>query len=474
MSFFNQPSIIVQDGFGNLHNFAWGNQSIFYTSFEKQLGTVERRALVDNVTLEFDVATNNTNDMYLLCQKKDGSILLTSNIKGAWTTKKIIDANDHKILNLNIALIEDKIHIFYCLGSNESENIYRIYHHFEDGDDWTTNEVCVINTRQILNPIEILISNNNLILGYYNLIDDVEQIFIKTYDITNNVWKEEQQLTNSQNKKIYMDMLVTEKEDIIITYSEYIEGNLVVKNEKFNKIDGKFSKVSYSATSNPGNCSYPTLVIYNNKLWNVWTEYDYIASTYSDDMGDTWNSPYLWNESRGKDIVRYKFVKNKKNHRDDYLLNYSFGRAADLSFIGFGDLEKASQIPLKKKEEGEMVTMTSDRYRNVRKADTLNDCAYENDIKALKMDLKNIKNSLQDQVGTEKLQDKIDRIQGKLKDMTSIEDRIKDVEKQIREINEFEEKMHKLEVKTIEKLDKRIENIENFLEKKARGFKVPE
>ena len=73
--------------------------------------------------------------------------------------------------------------------------------------------------------------------------------------------------------------------------------------------------------SNPGNCQFPTLIYHGKVLWICWVEYNYVASRYSEDNGNTWSDAYLWNESKTEDIVRHKYISNINNN----ILNYSFG-----------------------------------------------------------------------------------------------------------------------------------------------------
>ncbi len=88
------------------------------------------------------------------------------------------------------------------------------------------------------------------------------------------------------------------EDKINLVYSQYYEGNLIIKYERFNYRDGKIDKEKEEILSNPEDAQEPILIYYEEKLWVVWLEYENILSRYSDDYGTTWSSIYLWDESK--------------------------------------------------------------------------------------------------------------------------------------------------------------------------------
>lgn len=352
MGFVNQTGILVSDSFGNLYSFLWSEEKIVLVYFDKILGSTEKTVLIEDCSLEFDAAIDKDDTLYVVCQKKDGSILLLDYTNGTWHTSILVDANPSKIYNLNIAAYEKSVHILYCVPGKENSKRYRIYHHFYEKQAWNTFEVEDIGRKDILNPFQILIEKDRLMIGYYNLVKNEEQIFIKIFDVSNGKWGPGIQLTYDANYKIYLDMLLIGKENLHLTYSEYIEGNLVIKYESYKLKANQVTKTTEEFVSNLANCSYPTFVFNDQKLWLIWTEYDQVVSCYTSDMGTTWSVPYLWKESKEQSFVRYKFLTNDENLKRNYLLNYSFGKEFPrFSFIGFGSLDRATEIPLKSKKK---------------------------------------------------------------------------------------------------------------------------
>ncbi len=433
MGFVNQASVLVSDSFGNIYSFLWSEEKIVLVYFDKVLGSTEKTVLIENCSVEFDVVIDKDDTLYVACQKNDGSILLLDYINSTWRTSTLVEANPTKIYNLNITAYEKAVHVVYCVSSVESERRYRVYHHQYEKQAWNTYEVEDIGRKEVLNPFQLYMEKDRLILCYYNQIKNEEQIFLKTFDTFNKKWGASVQLTFGSNSKMYLDILMTSKDNLHLTYSEYIEGNLVVKYEGYRMKGSQVTKTTEGYVSNPANCSYPIFVYNDKKLWVIWTEYDQVVSSFTTDMGNTWSVPYLWKASKEQPFVRYKFLSNDENLKRNYLLNYSFGREFPaFSFIGFGDLDQATEIPLKlkKKEvDGNPSNTMSEELRG----------------------LKIILNSM------EKKEVKDDR---SVKGIGQQEPKIDTTKDQ--EIDQL-----KAEIK---RLEEKIESIEDFLNRKRRGL----
>ncbi len=362
MSFANQKNALVTDQAGNIHSFRWENEKIIYACFYKHTKKMEKEILVEGCVPEFDVIMDKKDNIYLICQQKEGELLLLTYQLGIWEREVLLNSEGINVYNLNVISWENMLYIFYCVPSLESNKVYRIYYLYKKEDGWINTELGDIRVKTLLNPFQVLCTTQGLILGYYNLVNGTEQIFIKLYDGAMDVWKDTLQLTNGLNDKLYLDFLLLGEEELHLTYSEYMDGNLVVKHEKYKMTGNKLIKNSENELSNPGNCSYPTLILFNNMLWTVWTEYEYVASSYSEDRGMSWSAPYQWTESKEGIFVRYKYCLNPKNSDRSYLLNYSYGKDfPDFTFLGFGALEKSVEMALtsKKKREEEVEDILS-------------------------------------------------------------------------------------------------------------------
>lgn len=477
MSFSSQTSCLITDSYSNIYNFSWDKDEIVFMYFDKILQKAKRKVLVEQCTLEFDATIDKDDNIYLVCQNKMGLILLLSYDGGAWNVTSLEDSKE-EVFNFNILKIGDKIHIIYCKSVERDKRTYKIIHKIMEGEDSRSTEICEIKTREILNPVQVIKHHNKLIMGYYNLVDQTEQLFFRIYHINKEVWDESKQLTFTNNYKLYLDILEGENNDFHITYSQYLNGNLVIKYEKHKIEDSNNEKLFEKIISNPGNCSYPTFIINEDKLWNVWTEYNSVVSSFSHDGGKTWSSPYLWKKTKHMDFLRYKFVSNNVKLKQKYRLNYSFGNIyPNISLIGFGPLDNVEEIQLKSHDKDdilkkEVVNINRDKIKeniNNNGSDNMNVENLKTDIKALDARIKKI----------EELYDEIEKVKKvkdyffESKDMKKIQEGAQRLEKLFKEVDELKEFKTQLEQsidpEDLKKLEERIDQIEKYITRRRRG-----
>ncbi len=382
MAFSNQSSCIITDSKSNMYNLLWANNNIELIFFDKLLGNVEKKTILRDCMEEFDTYINEEDIINIVFQKHNGNIKLLTNKNGVWGSEILVTESKTKAYNFNIVNYDNKVHIFYCLPYRENKRKYSLYHCYTEEGKWTINNLGSIIRKDVLNPMQTLIFNNEIVLGYFDLVDDVEQLFVKKYSLHDNKWSIGMQLTTNMNKKMYLDM-ISVKNDLYVSYSESFEGNLVIKYEKYDTMNN-FKKLDERILSNSSNCSYPTLIVFDNKLWNVWTEYENVMSVYAEDTGLNWSEPYLWRESKHGIFVRYKFCTNEDKIKKAYKLNHSFGKIyPDIAFLGFGNLDKAVKVPLNSN------IISHEQNKKKENIDT-NDSYYDNFYDPFESVLKNI------------------------------------------------------------------------------------
>lgn len=348
MGFTNVHDALIMDDKENIYSFYIHEKKIKMILYDKNTGKATKRVIISDCLDEYDSAISEDGIIYLVCQKLDGSIVLVS-IDGYNQEEHFLaEKFDSRLRNINIKLIDDQIHIIYCLESNEGNNRFRIYHHRLIDDEWDTNIVSDITIRDILNSISIIKLKNDLVIGYYDLIGNIEQVFINIYNITNSKWSDKLQITTDSSTKMYLDMLSHNDNEIDFCYSKFVEGNFIVTYEKYRISNDEINKVVEHMLSNPSNCMYPTFIHSDGTLWTIWIEYNGLISCFSEDGGLSWSTPYSWEESKRDDFARYKFSTNNKVIEDDYKFNYGFATYGEsTTFIGFGDVGAAVEVPLK-------------------------------------------------------------------------------------------------------------------------------
>jgi hypothetical protein len=327
---------------------------------------------------------------------------------------------------------------------------YRIYHHYYNDQEWKTFVVQDIKRKNLLNSFQIIKNEEILMLGFYDFLKDQEQIYIKEFDLEKEQWKNSIEITSSSKEKLYLDMFVEKNRILHVAYSEYVEGNLVIKYEKYKFENNQIKKLIEKILSNPSNCSYATFVKQNEKLWVIWTEYEQVVSCFTEDNGKTWSEPYLWKESKTIDFFRYKFNTNAQEIKAGYELNYTFGKGyPEFSFIGFGFLENVDQIPLKIGSNKKLEDMTRKKKVNHKETKAKEIKTKEKEIKRENIFGKEL-HVLQKQIKL--LEEKIDE---KFKRIEALGNQIETIEEKLKRFDEVEET---------------VKHMDEYLKRKRRGF----
>ncbi len=470
MAFSNQNSSIVMDSMGNLYNFLLDNKEITLIYFDKLMGNVEKSIITNNCKDEFYSIVNQYDDVYLVYQDSEGDIKMVSFSNGMKELKTIKPNIQTKVYNLRIIDDYEDIHMFYCVPDNSDRGQFKKYHCEKRMNKWTVKEIGNISIYDILNPFEVINIKDEMILGYYDLVRGVEQVFIKKLNLAQSIWSNGIQLTSQSNKKLYLDMLVID-DDLHITYSEEFEGNYVIKYEMLGFHKEKVDLIYSHILSNPSNCSHPTLIKHRDKLWNIWIEHDSVISAFSEDNGKHWSEPYLWNESKSNIFSRYKFSSNETKVKTAYNLNYSFGKQyPDITFLGFGNLSNTTKIPIKKKEDSTR-QKNEPQFKEVeyRKED-LDDIysTFYTSKKNISSDTKTIEKKSEKTLNSiEDLRRDIEKIHNDIKEINHYIYDLQNVHKDLKKSITPQDTSYEEEIK---KLSKRIEQIESYLTRRRRGL----
>ncbi|WP_293657833.1 hypothetical protein [Anaeromicrobium sp.] len=343
MSFVNERNILLTDKKGNVHNIYWDKANMCYSKFSKDKEH-ENIILDENVLLEFDGNIDEEDRLYAIYQKRNKEIILGKCIKGTWSKDSLGNVDGLDLFNLNLLIHENHLNIIYCTFENKKDHKYGIYHHYYD-EDWKSVKIGEITRQNILNPFNIIKRDEKLMLFFYDIDGEYEEVFVQEFDFEEEKWSDRRKITNDKSAKLCLDTLVDE-ESLYVTYSKYVDDNLIIKFEKY-KLD-TFKKEAEELVSNIGTAMHPTLILEEGKLWNVWTEFDKVVSSYSKDKGLTWEGPYEWKETHEDRFYRYEY---KTNRGDKYTLNHAFGKDYPyFSFLGFSKVEDAFKVNVKKKD----------------------------------------------------------------------------------------------------------------------------
>lgn len=343
MTFYNDKWIIADKDSNNILLFRKATNDILLDRINKDTNITNKESIVKDVLEEYDIAIGLENKIYMIYQNQAMHLILSIFDGNSREDIKLTAEQIPEVFDLNIMVYNNTIHIVYVIRLLE-EGKYRIYHHYYDNEDWGTYRVEDIIARKLLNPIKLIQEENNIILTYYNNDKDIE---LKSFSSKDLAWSDASVLVNNPNEKLYLDM-IKRGDTIHLSYSEFQNGNLVIKYEKFIYNNGIYKKEVEEIISNEGSFSYPTIIIYEDDIWITWVELDNIISRFSNDKGKTWSScMYMWNEGKSRNLVRYKYLTTAPENNK--ILDYSFGSVyPEVIFIGFGPTDDTIEIPIKK------------------------------------------------------------------------------------------------------------------------------
>ncbi|WP_130807292.1 hypothetical protein [Senegalia massiliensis] len=430
MSLLKNSSYLLTDSFGNIYNLLHKDEDINFITYDKILSKNKKEVLVKNCNEHFYSFIDRKNNINVFYQEnKNNNIYFSTYLSGNWNHKIVVE-NSNKIYEPQMIKLYDNIHIFYFQKSVQ-KNYYELMHLVVYNDNVVKNKLFTIETNGILNPYNITLYNQGVIISYMNFKNYYHNIELRYFNLEKNQLGDEIVINEEKYEKYYLDTLGIDNSKLLMSYSAKQDENFKIICD-YISLDHEKSKVeSRAVLSNLSNCMYPTIILEEENIWVCWYELKSIMSSVKRRGSKKFEGPYLWNDSKGKDLLRYGYSSNSKNNI--YKLNYSFGTIPpEISFIGFGELENAEKVPFKKNSKGGDTIETNNKdYIKPKKK-----YSYDYD------DLEDLKIEIEE---NKKLITKI-------------------LQSTIKENNEYE-KLNK----RISELEDRIKDIEDFLSRRRRG-----
>ncbi|MBU5427288.1 hypothetical protein KQI41_12785 [Tissierella pigra] len=346
MTFFTDKWTIAELASNNMVLVRKSKTNILLEKVVSEVSFDSREVVTKDILEEYDMEIDELNNIYILYQNTEGHLILNILRSKKKEEVKLTAEPISEVFDLNIIVEGKEIHILYMIEVQTKENQYRINHHYYDGTKWSTYGVDEITREKVLNPIRIIKLEGDILISYYS---NDREINLRRFRNKNLEWEDKFNIVNTENHKVFLDM-IKHKDIIHLTYCEFIDGNLVIRYNKilYDKYNKQYIKHKSEYISNEGSPAYPNIIFYEDKLWITWVELNKVVSRYSDNQGDSWDSIYEWSESGEIDFVRYKYIN--ANPSDNIILKYSFGSIyPEVRFIGFGPLENAVEVPIKKK-----------------------------------------------------------------------------------------------------------------------------
>ena len=353
LTFYNIKAIISELDKENLYLFQNHKSEIIMNHFDYKSNINKKEIITKDCNGEFDV-TLIDNSLYVIYQdllrNLNLSIINGNDIRNMSMTEEPIE----RIYELNIFNNDNQLNMVYLKSLGEKK--YRIIHNYVEGDSWVSQNVMDVQIDQAINPMKIIKIDKIFILCFYN----GNEVCIKELNSINSEWAETIVLSEPNSKKLYLDMIKIEN-NLHLVYSQFQNNNYVIIYERHSYNNGAIRKDFEKVISNESNCTNPTLILYDDKIWVVWNESNRLYSRHSGDGGNIWSSIHYWKESIAQELIRYKYLK--ENDELDFRFDFSFGTLnPEIKFVGFGPLENVEEINDKKKTGNGIIEISDIDY----------------------------------------------------------------------------------------------------------------
>ncbi len=344
MPFSSQKSIIGEDLNGNIYHIYEVDQTVKLIYFDKAEEEAKTFSLCEHSTGEFDAALDSQNTLYVLTAVSKGSLYLSVFHEGSLENHLLLDDSPSELLNITLLFLGETLHLFYGIVTDPKGQI-EIMHHILKDEDWETVRLGTVSVREVLHPFVVFTKDSQLYFTYYDTDATGDRVFLRLFREKEGWSSPIPLIEDRSERKIFFDCLPEEQKTLHLVYGVWEEGNLSVQYERgvLDQENHTFLSQKKERLTQNANASYPTLILEQNRLWVVWTEYRELFSVYSDDHGDSFSPVYLWDRSKEKPFLRYRFIENPSLTERPYRLNHTYGTVYPaLSFLGFGDLTEAS------------------------------------------------------------------------------------------------------------------------------------
>lgn len=199
-----------------------------------------------------------------------------------------IDNLNENIKFLYINNINNKLHIFYFLINTQSPS-GKLIHKIYSDNSLVTTEIDSFNFN-ILTNFVVVPDDKNISIFYFKIIKNAEELFMRTFSLDTNTWLPSNQITNSKNKKIYLSVIKSCKDNSYhISYSENINNQYYCTYINGYTKDNEFIIKTSSFIKKAVACLFPNIIEYNNILNIQWIEFNNLYSSISYDSGLTWS-----------------------------------------------------------------------------------------------------------------------------------------------------------------------------------------
>lgn len=208
--------------------------------------------------------------------------------------------------------------IFFRLNQKDKRKTCSLIHYFKENNQWIKTEISSVFFN-ILSNYSVVCSKNYLRIFYLSIINGTEEVFVSTFDINRKVWSYPLQITNSHRGKVYISVVNSSDSlyHIVLSENNFNHYHCTNINVFFNGMDCTIYSIHTICETVA--CTFPHLILYEDKLYAQWIEYHDLYTSHSEDLGETWGTSKLSTTSYKYPFVRYDYKCNSKINKDHVL-----------------------------------------------------------------------------------------------------------------------------------------------------------
>ena len=320
MPFIREFNTLLYDSNNNVI-YIDSNNGITFSLYDNSLNLISRKQIYKGissfVTCHFDI---DSDDIIYGLLKSETNELQYVTIANKYCIKNNIlkyNPYENTIKFPYIKKTHDYISLFYYLIVRNTPHTCSLVHKYNNKGIWNEYIIDTINY-DVLSNFRIINTPSHVIAFYFKLCDSHEELFMRCFNLSENIWSLPYQLTFSGNPKMYLSVIKDNNDCYHITYSENILGQYhccyINGYTDFKKFTRSISKTFKECIA----CTFPTIIYYNDKLYIQWTEYNVLNSVKSSDNGKTWSRIDIDPASVNNNFSCCRFGANMNNNNIIY------------------------------------------------------------------------------------------------------------------------------------------------------------
>ncbi len=349
MGFINIQSVLIYDSTNNIHHFYLEDTNISYVKADVTTKKVQSKVLERNVK-EFDAFIDEKDMIILMGITYDQKLVYFKISNDKIISSVISDKLNPELNDIHIFGDGEYINVMYSIPVEDIDNSRRILQSRYNGDDWDNNEVSEFTQGDSMqNEMKIIIEEDGKYLGFVEYEDKKSCLSVRGHDGVS--WSKDI-LKIQKDEEIYWYDFNIYKNFIEIVYTNRIDGQFVIRYELYDI--GNRKLIEKHDLSSFSNCMHPVFVSYKGVQWVVWIEMDGIFSCRLLNDRKVIEGPYKWKNSKKSNFMKCRFSYNNRMIERELGLkcNCVYALFPEYSLLGIGNLKgNAEYVSIRKKKD---------------------------------------------------------------------------------------------------------------------------